>query len=67
MPVEVRYCEVEWYNIASDVGKKISSLQATWRDSERDYSVEENAKHVNELYLPALELLNQFCKLEIKT
>jgi hypothetical protein len=58
---ETRYDEVDWDNLLAEVTKSFSYLRLAWRATERDMPPELHRKMVEDLYVPAIKLLAEFC------
>lgn len=61
----IRYetqCEkVDWANLKTEVMAKLEYLRVAWAASERDMPPEVHKKIVNDIYVPAIRLLAEFC------
>jgi hypothetical protein len=58
---ETQYDKVDWSNLLNEVQGKFHYLRLAWQASEREVSPELHAKMVEDLYLPAIKLLAEFC------
>ncbi len=61
MPYETRCEQVDWTNITAEVLAKLEYLRIAWAASEREGPPELHAKLVNDLYVPTVRLLAEFC------
>jgi hypothetical protein len=59
--IETQYDKVDWSNLLSEVQAKFTYLRLAWQASEREVSPALHAKMVEDLYLPAISLLAEFC------
>ena len=53
--------QVDWPSLEVEVVQKIRLLRAAWECSQRDAPAEVHAKMVQDLYLPCVRLLGEFC------
>jgi hypothetical protein len=59
--IETRYDKVDWSNLLNEVQSKFRYLRLAWQASEREAPPALHAKMVEDLYLPAIKLLAEFC------
>jgi hypothetical protein len=59
--IETRCDNIEWDKILQEVQTKLNYLRLVWKISERDCNPELHRKMVEDLYVPALEKLAEFC------
>ncbi len=61
MPIETRYDAIDWLSLAADVQTKLTYLRAAWQTSEKTCEPALHLKMVEDIYLPTLRLLAEFC------
>jgi hypothetical protein len=63
---ETRCDKVDWANLKTEVLTKLEYLRISWAASERDAPPEVHKKIVEDIYVPAIRLLAEFCaRLEV--
>jgi hypothetical protein len=58
---ETRCDKVDWDNLKTEVITKLEYLRMAWAASEQGAPTELHRKIVNDLYVPAIRLLAEFC------
>jgi hypothetical protein len=58
---ETQYAKIDWSNLLNEVQAKFRYLRLAWQTSEREVPPALHAKMVEDLYLPAIRLLAEFC------
>lgn len=61
MSNQTRYDAIDWLGIAADVQTKLTFLRAAWQTSEKDCPPDLHRKMVEDIYMPTLRLLAEFC------
>jgi hypothetical protein len=60
--VETRSDEIQWDAIVKNVHTRVALLRAAWRASETTVAPELHRKMVEDIYLPCLAMLAEFCE-----
>jgi hypothetical protein len=60
--VETRSGEIQWDAIVKNVHTRVALLRAAWRASETTVAPELHRKMVEDIYLPCLAMLAEFCE-----
>ena len=61
MKYETSCAKVDWHNLKAELLTKIEYLRVSWAASERDAPPEVHNKLVENIYVPAIRLLAEFC------
>jgi hypothetical protein len=61
MTYETQCDKVDWANLKTEVTAKLEYLRIAWAASERDAPPQVHKRIVEDIYVPAIRLLAEFC------